>query len=153
MPDWKLPWEGGCRCGRVRIRVTAPPMMTMACHCLGCQTMSASAFSLSIALPKDGFEVTQGDPVIGGLHGEPAHHFHCDWCKSWLFTRIEIGEGFVNLRPSTLDEHHWFEPFIETQTAEKLPWANTPARHSFERFPEMEQYGALIAEYQTTASR
>jgi len=29
-------------------------MLTMACHCLGCQTMSASAFSLSMALPIDG---------------------------------------------------------------------------------------------------
>jgi len=149
MPDWKLPWEGGCRCGRVRIRVTKAPLLTMACHCLGCQTMSASAFSLSIALPADGLEVTQGEPAIGGVHGEPAHHYHCDWCKSWMFTRVEAA-GFVNLRPTMLDDHHWFEPYIETQTAEKLPWANTPARHHFDRFPPIEQYASLVAEYQAS---
>ncbi len=31
MDDWKLPWEGGCRCGNVRLRVTAPPLLAMAC--------------------------------------------------------------------------------------------------------------------------
>lgn len=42
MADWQLPWTGGCRCGRVRIRITAPPMLTTACHCTDCQRMSAS---------------------------------------------------------------------------------------------------------------
>ena len=149
MPDWKLPWNGGCRCGRVRIRVTAPPMVTLACHCLGCQTMSASAFSLNIVLPIDGLEVTEGETVIGDLRTEPAHHHFCDWCKTWMFSRIEQF-GMVNLRPTMLDDHHDFTPFIETQTAEKLPWATTPAQYSFERFPPPEEYMGLIQAYQAS---
>ena len=82
----ELPWTGGCRCGEVRIKVTAPPLLTMACHCTGCQTMSASAFSLSVSLPSDGFEVIAGEPVLGGLRGEHRHYF-CPACKSWMFTR------------------------------------------------------------------
>lgn len=146
MSDWKRPMEGGCRCGRVRIRMTKAPLLTMACHCLGCQSMSASAFSLSLALPIDGLEVIQGETVIGGLHGEPAHHHFCDWCKTWMFTRVEQF-GLVNLRPTMLDEHRDFMPFIETQTTEKLPWAVTPAKHSFERFPAMEDYERLTRDY------
>ena len=69
MDEWKLPWEGGCRCGAVRIRVTRPPMLTGACHCTGCQTMSASAYSLTVTVPADGFEVMKGEPVLGGLKG------------------------------------------------------------------------------------
>jgi len=26
--DWKPPWGGGCRCGRVRFKVTQPPLLT-----------------------------------------------------------------------------------------------------------------------------
>jgi hypothetical protein len=33
----------------------------------------------------------------------------------------------------------------------ELPWATTPARHSFERFPATAEYGALVAEYQASA--
>ena len=65
----KLPMEGGCRCGRVRLRIAKAPLLTMACHCTGCQRMSSSAFSLTAAIPSDGFEVTQGETVMGGLHG------------------------------------------------------------------------------------
>ena len=71
----KLPWQGACRCGRVRIEVSAPPMLTVACHCTGCQKMTGGAFSASAAFRAEHFAVTEGEPVIGGLHGDPAHYF------------------------------------------------------------------------------
>lgn len=144
MPVPAPPMEGGCRCGAVRFRVTAPPLLTMACHCTGCQRMTASAFSLSMAVPTSGFAVTRGEAVIGGLHGAEARHHHCDRCKSWLFTRIEPDMGFVNVRATMLDEAGWFVPFVETYTSEALPWATTPARRSYARFPEMEEYAGLV---------
>ena len=51
---------GSCRCEQVQFEVTAPPLMTMACHCRGCQKMTGSAFSLSAAIPTEGFRVTRG---------------------------------------------------------------------------------------------
>jgi hypothetical protein len=149
---WNLPWEGGCRCDQVRFRVTTPPLVTMACHCTGCQRMSASAFSLSVLLLAAGFEVTAGEPVIGGLHGA-TRHFFCPQCKSWLFTRPEGMDHLVNLRPTMLDEHGWFVPFIETMTGEKLPWATTPAVHAFVGFPETERFPELLAEFAERGAR
>ena len=145
MPD--LPWDGGCRCGRVRLRVTKLPLVTAACHCTGCQRMSASAFSTTITLPADGLVVTQGDTVIGGLHGAESQHNHCDWCKSWLFTRLPPEYGAINLRATMLDDATWFAPFIETFTNEKLPWATTGAAHSFATFPANEDYPRLMAAF------
>lgn len=142
-----LPMEGGCRCGRARLRISAQPILTMACHCTGCQKMSASAYSLSAAVPAQGFEITEGEPVIGGLHGADAHHYHCPHCKSWMFTRPEGMDWFVNLRPTMLDDAKWFSPFIETYTSEKLPWATTPAVHSYETFPPFEAYEGLVREF------
>ena len=28
MSEWSLPREGGCRCGEVRFKVSAPPLLT-----------------------------------------------------------------------------------------------------------------------------
>lgn len=142
----ELPIEGGCRCGRVRLRIDAAPLLTMACHCTGCQRMTASAFSLSVGVPSAAFHVTRGEPVIGGLHGDALRHHHCDWCKSWLFTRIEPDPGFVNVRATMLDDARGYVPLIETCVAEALPWARTPARHSYPGFPPMEDFPALLAE-------
>lgn len=144
-----LPVEGGCRCGRVRLRLTAYPLLTMACHCTGCQRMTASAFSLSAAIPTSGFSVVQGETVIGGLHGASQHHF-CAWCMSWLFTRPDGVDWFVNVRSTMLDEPAWWAtPFMETWAAEKLPWATTRALHTFERLPANDAYPALLAAFAT----
>jgi hypothetical protein len=138
--------EGGCRCGQVRIIVSLPPFLTMACHCTGCQRMTGSAFSLSAAILAKGFAITRGEPVVGGLHGTAAHHFFCPHCMSWMFTRLE-GFDFVNVRATMLDDPSSFVPFIETYTSEKLPWAATPALHSFEKFPALDEYDSLMEKY------
>jgi hypothetical protein len=146
MTAMKIPCEGGCRCERLRFKISAPPLLTMACHCRGCQKMTASAFSLSVAIPTQGFAIIKGEPIVGGMHGA-AHHLFCPHCFSWAFTRMEGMDAFVNVRATLLDDAAWYAPFIETQTLEKLPWATVPARHSFERFPAFEAFPALIEEY------
>lgn len=142
-----LPIEGSCRCGQIRLKITAQPMITMACHCSGCQKMSASAFSCSAAIPSQGFEVTAGEPVIGGTHGDDVHHYHCPHCKSWMFSRMTGMEWFVNVRSTMLDDASWYAPFAETYTSVKFPWAKTGAVHAYEEFPPMEAYEGLMKEF------
>jgi hypothetical protein len=150
MRDWELPWDGGCRCGKVRFRVSAPPLVTMACHCRGCQRMTASAFSLSVAVPTDGFALTEGEVDLGGLHGPQRHHF-CGWCKSWLFTRMEGIDWFVNVRATALDDPAWYAPFVETCTSERLSWAATPAMHNFPGLPEEAAWPEILGGFERWA--
>lgn len=148
MVDWALPMHGGCRCGKVRFRIDAAPMLTMVCHCTGCQRMTASAYSTTVMVPSDGFAVTEGEPVIGGIHGAPGQHNHCDCCMSWLFTRIPREYGaIVNVRATMLDDVSWFAPFVENYTSEMLTWAKVAAAHSYAQFPPKEEYQGLLAEF------
>ena len=149
-----LPIEGGCRCGRLRFRINARPLFTGICHCAGCQRMSASAFSTTVCVPESGFELLSGDPVIGGLHGDQIRHHHCDWCKSWVFTRFEPSMGFVNVRATMLDDASWFEPFVETCTDEALPWAVLASvPYSYAKFPEMSEYEPVLAAFAEACER
>lgn len=141
-----LPYEGSCRCERVRFTVSAAPVITMACHCTGCQKMSSSAFSLSALIPASGFTVIQGCPVIGGMQGVDRHYF-CPHCMSWLFTRPHGIDEFVNVRAALLDNASGYVPFMETWTREKLPWASTPAVESFAQLPEPQEFARLMQAY------
>ncbi len=141
-----LPIEGACMCGECRMRISVPPIITMACHCRGCQKLSASAFSLTAMIPSEAFEVIKGEPVVGALHGA-SQYFYCPHCLNWLFTRPAGMDMFVNIRPTLFDAAAWSTPFIETCVSEKLPWARTSAKHSFDQYPPAERYGALMAEY------
>jgi hypothetical protein len=144
----KLPIDGGCRCGKVRFRLTDRPWMETVCHCRGCQQMTASAFSTTLIMPETGFAIVAGSTVVGGMHGNEADHHHCDWCKSWVFTKPRGDLGFVNVRATLLDDPSWFAPWMETQTAERLSWAVTGASKSFARFPDPTEYQGLITQYQ-----
>lgn len=141
-----LPLHGACLCGAVHVQVTAQPLLTLACHCRDCQKLSASAYSLTIMVPADGFSVS-GDLVTGGLHTEGKEHSFCPKCMNFIFTRIK-GAGRVNLRASVLDDLSWFAPFVELMTEEKQPWAHVPAMHSYARYPKtIEEINALMADY------
>lgn len=142
-----VPLEGGCRCDAVRFRLTEAPIMTAACHCPGCKRMSSSAFSLTALCLVSGFAVTKGQPVIGGLRGADLEHYCCGGCMTWMFTRPSALPDIVNVRPTLLDDHGWFAPFIETYVRTKLPWATTGAARSFEEFPPMETWDRLRQDY------
>lgn len=144
-----VPAEGGCRCGKIRFRISGKPIFTAICHCTGCQKMSASAFSTTVAITSDAFALTAGETELGGLHGPQALHQHCGYCKSWVFTRFEPDLGFFNVRATMLDNAGWFEPFIQTYTSEALPWAIVPVLHSF---PAMSQFQTMAAAFAATQS-
>jgi hypothetical protein len=111
--------------------------------------MSASAFSLSAAIPTAGFEVIRGEPVLGGLRNADLKHSFCPKCMSWMFTRPEGLDWMVNVRATMLDDHSWFVPFVELCTDEALPWAKTPARHSYGSYPEEQRFMEIAQEYAT----
>ena len=154
MSDWKLPWNASCLCGRVRMRITAPPVVAGACHCKGCQKLTSGAYSLTLMLPINGVEV-QGETQLGALHRPESRHHYCTRCLSWLYTMAPGLEqmGFLNFRPTMLEDASWVVPFIESQTAEKLPGAVTGAKHSFEGWPPPTEYGRLMQEYAAEGAR
>ncbi len=139
--------EGGCRCGQVRFRASVEPMITAACHCTGCQRMTASAFSLTSIYPSSAFEVTAGEPVIGGTRAPELRHFFCPSCMSWLFTRPQGMDEIVNVRTTMFDDPDLEPPFLETFTGEMLPWAETGAIHSYQSFPPFERFPELLRAY------
>jgi hypothetical protein len=72
---------------------------------------------------------------------------------SWMFTRPEGMDELVNLRVSMLDQRNWFVPFVEFWTQESLPWASTPAVHSYVTQPELQDFGKLIEEFALSGAR
>jgi hypothetical protein len=139
-------------CGRVTMRISAAPVMSMACHCRGCQKLTGGAYSLSLMVAADAFEV-EGETEIGALHRPENGYFYCAYCKNWLYTDGIAGGQFVNFRPTLLDDANWVIPFIESNVAEKLPGVVSGAQHSFDGFPAPDQYGPLMEVYGKEGAR
>ncbi len=138
--------EGGCRCGEVRFAVNGDPLITFACHCKGCQRMTASAFSLSSLYPADRFESSDSETILGGIKGATKHHF-CPSCMSWLFTEPDAMEGFVNVRSTMLDEPAGHRPFVDVFLGEGLAGVASGAPRQYEKMPDESDFGTLTAAY------
>ena len=153
MTNWHLPWSASCLCGQVKMRISAPPLVAMACHCRGCQKLTSGPYSLTLMIPPGGFEIAEGAPVLGALHRPESQHHYCPECKSWLFTTAPMLGGATNFRPTMLEDASWVVPYVEAMTAEKLPRVVTGAKHSFEGFPPPEKYEELMAGYAREGAR
>ncbi|MEP4036620.1 GFA family protein [Pseudophaeobacter sp.] len=147
MKTLKLPLEGSCLCGSVRVSLSALPLLTLACHCRGCQKLCASAYSLTAMFPADSFSIT-GDLVRGGLRSEGREHYYCRSCLGFVYSRIAGADERVNLRVSVLDDAGALPPYVEVMTDEKQDWAKVSAAYSYSRFPESaEELKGLMESY------
>lgn len=153
MSDWNLPWSAACLCGRVKMLISSPPLISMACHCTGCQKLTGGAYSLTLMVPPGGFEVVEGEVVLGALHRAESQHHYCAQCKGWLYTTAPVLQGATNFRPTMLEDASWVAPFVEMMTAEKLPGVVTGARRSYEGWLPPEDYAALLNAYAREGAR
>ncbi len=141
------PFEGACLCGAVRVRVTATPLLTVACHCRDCQKFSASAFSLTTMFPIDSF-THDGELVQGGLGAVERAHYFCKSCLNFIYSRLKGAPERVNVRTSILDQAASLTPFLEVMTEAKMPWVHIPVVRSYSKFPEtQEELQSLMSDY------
>ncbi len=137
---------GQCRCGATRIEASGAPLVTMACHCTGCQRMTGGAYSVSSFYPADRFAVTKGRTIRGGMKTGPDHEF-CPECMSWMFTVAKEIEGFVNVRSTMFDDAALHRSYVEMFRAEAMPGAASGAVRSYDGFPQESEFPELIAGY------
>ena len=50
MRPYEAPARGGCQCSAIRYEITQAPQMVYTCHCVDCQRMTSSAFSIGCVL-------------------------------------------------------------------------------------------------------
>jgi hypothetical protein len=136
------------------MRISAPPLIAMACHCRGCQKLTSGAYSLTLMLQKSGFE-SHGETELGALHRAESQHHYCTRCKTWLYTTAPSldGMGLLNFRPTMLEDASWVVPYVESYVSEKLPGVITGAKHSFDQFPPPERYEDLMGAYAREGAR
>jgi hypothetical protein len=127
MTDFTL--EGGCQCGAIRYRLTAPPLMAYACHCSECRRTTASAFGVSCAVLQETMEITRGTLKRIDWEVESGAHRYGEFCGA-CGSRIRNGDvpsrGVFSLRAGTLDDQQWAEPVAHTWLSSKVGWFSVP---------------------------
>jgi hypothetical protein len=87
--------DGQCHCGFVSYRATIDPQRVSICHCTDCQTMTGSAYRVTVLTPADTIEMTGGAPKVYVKRGDNGlnrlQHF-CGDCGTPIFASGEAAE-------------------------------------------------------------
>ena len=137
--------EGGCACGAVRYKLTAPPLIVHVCHCRDCQRLSGSAFALNIWIERRFVEADHArlrSVMLTAGSGKPHEVFRCPDCGTALWSKYHAAPGdTVFVRAGTLDHPETIKPDVNIFTRSKLPWVELPADiPAFEAFYKLAEF-------------
>ena len=121
------PLSGGCQCGAVRYAITAAPLEVYVCHCLECRHQSASAFGISVIVPRDAFRLTGAVSVWTRRTGSGGT-LDCTFCPR-CGTRLchaSPGEASLSVKGGSLDVPPDLSAVPHIWTARALPGVQIP---------------------------
>ena len=120
----KLPLRGGCQCGAVRYEITKRPMTLYACHCTACQQQSASAFGLSMLVPREGFRFLKGGVTAFEIPTKGKQKkvgMFCGQCGTRIAHDTE-GKPALSVKAGTLDARASLRPAGHIWTKSAQDW-------------------------------
>jgi hypothetical protein len=123
------PWSpltGGCKCGKVRLRMEAAPIITHCCHCRDCQKSSGSAFRINAMIETEYLNVTHGQTEPFQTD-DLQHEVRCAACGFTLWGyHPRFGEAIAFVGVGLLDEGERLQPEAHYFTRSKHPWITLP---------------------------
>ncbi|NOD34574.1 MULTISPECIES: GFA family protein [unclassified Ruegeria] len=105
-------FEGGCRCGRLRISASGRPLRVGICHCVDCRKHHGALFYAAAIFPS-------GAVKISGPSQGYADRFFCPTCGSPVFAR---SGSEVEVHLGCLDEPNQLTPTYECWVSRRECW-------------------------------
>jgi hypothetical protein len=128
---------GGCQCGKVRSSSEGAVLALYICHCRECQKQSASAFGMSLQVPRSGLQVISGEPSFWSRATDSGGRLNCAYCGdcgSRLWHESAEPSETVNIKAGSLDLPVDASNAIHIWTSRKLTGILVPA--GARQFPE-----------------
>jgi hypothetical protein len=144
-PSPQSPLEGGCLCGAVRFRITAPFLSAGYCHCTHCQRRTGTSSSANGRVPRHGFELLEDGGRLRAFEpptGVPK--LFCADCGSALFSGDPFSDEEVAVRLGALDADPGIRPQYRQFLDSAVVWEPVP-EDGLERYPRSRSAGATSA--------
>lgn len=115
---------GGCACGAIRFKITAPFIATGACHCTDCQKASGGGPNYVGLAPKDAFVVTKGKAklyVTKSDNGTDATRAFCPDCGTPLWSEL-ANAPLIPVKVGALDDGTGLAPKMHIYVSSAPSW-------------------------------
>ena len=117
--------DGACHCGQLSFEAEVDPEKVGICHCTDCQTLTGSAFSLFVPVPRAALRL-RGEPrlyVKTAESGSRRAQAFCGQCGTRVYASADEPEPQVfNLRVGTVRQRAQLPPRMQLWCRSSLPW-------------------------------
>jgi hypothetical protein len=126
--------DGGCHCGNITYTAEIDPDKVGICHCTDCQTLSGTAFRVSVAATKDAFHLN-GEPKIyvkTAESGAKRAQAFCPECGTPIYATAASDPQVFNIRVGTARQRAELRPSTQGWCRSARDWVND--LHSIRQF-------------------
>jgi len=113
-------YEGGCLCGQVRWRASAPPLNLRVCHCRLCQSATGGPFFARAMFASDSFS-REGETTAWPTSPRIDRHA-CARCGTPMFATPKDPPPRIAVSITTCDDRHALRPDVHIWVSEKVAW-------------------------------
>lgn len=117
---------GSCHCGEITFEAQIDPHAVRICHCTDCQTLTGSAYRVTVQTPIGGFLLRSGIPttyVKTAASGNQRVHAFCPNCGTPIYSTDLQEPRAYGIRVGTLKERGELPPTLQIWYRSALPWA------------------------------
>ena len=118
--------DGGCHCGKITYTAEVDPENVGICHCTDCQTLSGTAFRVSVSAAKEAFHLN-GEPKIyiktAESGGKRAQAF-CPECGIPIYATAATDPQIFNIRVGTVHQRAELRPKTQGWHRSARDWVN-----------------------------
>jgi hypothetical protein len=117
--------EGQCHCGQISFEAEIDPNTVRICHCTDCQTLSGSAYRVSVPAPAASFRLLKGQPKIyvkTAESGNARAQAFCSNCGSSIYSAATRETPTYALRVGTLKQRAQLQPTCQIWSRSAQPW-------------------------------
>ena len=119
--------HGACHCGAIGLEAEVDPERVTICHCTDCQSLTGTAYRVSVPAPAESFRLTRGRPKIYvkvGDSGNRRVQAFCGDCGSPLYAHAdEAHPRSYGLRVGGLAERRQLTPRKRIWCRSALDWS------------------------------
>ncbi len=119
--------EGQCHCGQITFEAEIDPATVGICHCTDCQTLTGSAYRVTVHAPASQFSLRSGTPKIyikTAESGKKRAHGFCANCGTPIYaTDVEAPRSY-GIRVGTLKQRDELSPRRQIWHRSALKWVS-----------------------------
>jgi hypothetical protein len=113
----------------VTYEATVDPAFVRICHCVDCQSLTGSAYRVTVRAAKEDITITAGTPKVYtrfGDNGSKRLQYFCDECGSPLFTTGEGEDAAVwGIRWGSISQRQNLSPSSQIWRRSAASWVDS----------------------------